>query len=153
MTEGRDGPSTMARLWHLESEMGGSLVTTGLALRDRRRLSGALLVNPNAQTLAAFRYLERETFRLLGGWMALTPEWDVKLATGKHVWEGAQHAERLGRRLVELRAPARGTRVPVALRDLVAAADRSTDTLERLVAVYRVIKPYLATAYAELASR
>ncbi len=38
--------------------------------------------------------------------MAITPEWDVKLATSKHVWEGAQHAERLGRRLVELRARA-----------------------------------------------
>ena len=128
-------------------------MTTGLALRDRRRLPGALLVKSNAQTLAAFRYLERETFRLLGGWMALTPEWDVKLATGKHVWEGAQHAERLGRRLVELRAPARGTRVPAAVRELIAAADLSADTLERLVAVYRVIKPYLATAYVELANR
>jgi len=128
-------------------------MTATLALRDRRRLPGELLVKSNAQALAAFRYLERETFRLLGGWMAITPEWEVKLTTGKHVWEGAQHAERLGRRLVELRAPARGTRVPTALRDLVVAADRSTDTLERLVAVYRVIKPYLATAYAELASR
>ena len=128
-------------------------MTATVALRDRRRLAGELLVKSNAQALAAFRYLERETFRLLGGWMAITPEWDVKLATGKHVWEGAQHAERLGRRLVELRAPARGTRVPAALRDLVQAADRSTDTLDRLVAVYRVVKPYLATAYAELASR
>jgi uncharacterized ferritin-like protein (DUF455 family) len=128
-------------------------MTATVALRDRRRLAGDLLVKSNAQALAAFRYLERETFRLLGGWMAITPEWDVKLATGKHVWEGAQHAERLGRRLVELRAPARGTRVPAALRDLVQAADRSTDTLDRLVAVYRVVKPYLATAYAELASR
>src|SRR5919202_6055867 len=99
----------------------------GLALRDRRRLPGELLVKSNAQTLAAFRYLERETFRLLGGWMPLTPEWDVKLATGKHVWEGAQHAERIGRRLIELRAPARGTRVPAALRDLIDAADRATD--------------------------
>ncbi len=128
-------------------------MTATVALRDRRRLAGELLVTSNAQALAAFRYLERETFRLLGGWMAITPEWDVKLATGKHVWEGAQHAERLGRRLVELRAPARGTRVPAALRDLIQAADRSTDTLDRLVAVYRVVKPYLATAYAELASR
>lgn len=128
-------------------------MTVTVALRDRRRLAGELLVKSNAQALAAFRYLERETFRLLGGWMAITPEWDVKLATGKHVWEGAQHAERLGRRLVELRAPARGTRVPAALGDLIQAADRSTDTLDRLVAVYRVVKPYLATAYAELASR
>jgi uncharacterized ferritin-like protein (DUF455 family) len=39
------------------------------------------------------------------------------------------------------------------LRDLIQLADRSTDSLERLVAIYRVIKPYLATSYAELATR
>jgi uncharacterized ferritin-like protein (DUF455 family) len=124
-----------------------------LALRDRRRLPGELLVQSNARALATFRVLERDTFRLLGGWMAETPEWDVKLATGKHVWEGAQQAQRLGRRLVELRAPARGTRVPRVAVELIAACDQSRDTLERLVAIYRVVKPFLATASAELANR
>ena len=76
-------------------------MTSGSALRDRRSQSGAWLVKEMAQRLGAFRYLERECFRLLAGWMAVVPEWDVKLAFGKHVWEGAQHTERLGQRMVE----------------------------------------------------
>lgn len=128
-------------------------MSTGLALRDQRRLAGEFLVKPQADALACLRSLERESFRLLGGWMALIPEWDVKMAIGKHIWEGAQHAERLGRRLVELRAPVRGSRVPVALPQLIRAADRSTTTLERLVAVYRVIKPLVATTCVEISSR
>lgn len=123
-----------------------------MALRDKRRLPGDMLVNTNARTLMAYRYVERECMRLLGGWMAITPEWDVKLATGKHLWEGAQHVERLNRRLVELRHP-HGFKAPVALRELMAQVDQADDTLHRLVGVYRVAKRYLATAYAEHAQR
>jgi uncharacterized ferritin-like protein (DUF455 family) len=128
-------------------------MTSGSALRDRRSQSGAWLVKEMAQRLGAFRYLERECFRLLAGWMAVVPEWDVKLAFGKHVWEGAQHTERLGQRMVELRLPVRASRVPFILVSLIDLADRSTDTLQRLIAVYRVIKPLLATSYAELVNR
>ena len=41
----------------------------------------------------------------LGGWIALTPELPAKLLFGRHVWDCAQHADRWGRRLPELRAP------------------------------------------------
>ena len=44
--------------------------------------------------------------RMLGGWIALTPELDAKLLFGRHVWDCAQHADLWGRRLPELRAPA-----------------------------------------------
>ena len=44
--------------------------------------------------------------RLLGGWIALTPELDAKLLFGRHVWDCAQHADLWGRRLPELRASA-----------------------------------------------
>jgi uncharacterized ferritin-like protein (DUF455 family) len=123
-----------------------------LALRDRRRLPGQLMVEGTAQRLAVYRYLERETLRLLGGWMPIIPEWDVKLFTGKHLWEGALSVDGLTRRLVELRAPARGTRIPVAFRTLMERVDGADDTLTRLTGVYRVVKPYLATSYAHLAS-
>jgi hypothetical protein len=42
-----------------------------LALRDRRRLPGQFMVESTAQRLAVYRYLERETLRLLGGWMPI----------------------------------------------------------------------------------
>ena len=44
--------------------------------------------------------------RVLGGWIALTPEVSAKLLMGRHVWDNAQHADALGRRLPELRAQA-----------------------------------------------
>ncbi len=44
--------------------------------------------------------------RVLGGWIALTPELPAKLLFGRHVWDCAQHADAWGRRLPELRSPA-----------------------------------------------
>jgi len=37
--------------------------------------------------------------RILGGWLALTPEVEAKLLFGRHVWDCAQHADLWGRRL------------------------------------------------------
>jgi hypothetical protein len=89
--------------------------------------------------------------RLLGGWIALTPELDVKLLFGRHVWDCAQHADLWGRRLPELRAAAQQSEPAsegvVALLDLVQGAEGPGQTVERVTAVYRVLKPHLATVY------
>jgi hypothetical protein len=89
--------------------------------------------------------------RLLGGWIALTPELDAKLLFGRHVWDCAQHADLWGRRLPELRAAAQQSEPAndgiVALLDLVQATEAPPQTVERVTAVYRVLKPHLATVY------
>ena len=89
--------------------------------------------------------------RLLGGWIALTPELDAKLLLGRHVWDCAQHADLWGRRRPELRAAAQQSEPAnqgiVALLDLVQATEDSTQTVERVTALYRVLKPHLATVY------
>jgi hypothetical protein len=89
--------------------------------------------------------------RLLGGWIALTPELDAKLLFGRHVWDCAQHADAWGRRLPELRSPAQQSEPAndgvVALMELVQSAEGPTQTVERVAAVYRVLKPHLATVY------
>jgi hypothetical protein len=89
--------------------------------------------------------------RLLGGWIALTPELDAKLLFGRHVWDCAQHADLWGRRLPELRAPAHQSEPAntgvVAFSTLVGTAEAPTQTIERVVAVYRVLKPHVATVY------
>jgi hypothetical protein len=89
--------------------------------------------------------------RGLGGWIALTPELDAKLLFGRHVWDCAQHADLWGRRLPELRAPAQQSEpandAVVALIGLVQTAEAPTQTVERVTAVYRVLKPHLATVY------
>jgi hypothetical protein len=89
--------------------------------------------------------------RLLGGWIALTPELPAKLLFGRHVWDCAQHADLWGRRLPELRAPAQQSEpasdAVVALLDLVETAEGPEQTVERVTAIYRVLKPHLATLY------
>jgi hypothetical protein len=89
--------------------------------------------------------------RMLGGWIALTPELDAKLLLGRHVWDCAQHADLWGRRLPELRAPAQRSEPAgegvVALLDLIQGAEGPRETIERVTAVYRVLKPHLATVY------
>ena len=85
--------------------------------------------------------------RVLGGWLALTPELSAKLLMGRHVWDNAQHADVLGRRLPELRAPAQESEpANDALRRLHGRGRVAGDaraTVERLVGVYRVLKPHL----------
>jgi hypothetical protein len=89
--------------------------------------------------------------RTLGGWIALTPELDGKLLFGRHVWDCAQHADLWGRRLPELRALAQQSEPASAavleLMDRVQSTESPSETLERVTAVYRVIKPHLATVY------
>src|SRR4030095_4068584 len=89
--------------------------------------------------------------RQLGGWIALTPELDAKLLFGRHVWDCAQHADLWGRRLPELRASAQQSEPAndqiVALLTLIATAEGSGETVERITAIYRVLKPHLATVY------
>ena len=89
--------------------------------------------------------------RVLGGWIALTPELDAKLLFGRHVWDCAQHADLWGRRLPELRAPAQQSEPSgdeaVALMRLLQSTEAPTLTVERVTGVYRVLKPHLATVY------
>jgi hypothetical protein len=89
--------------------------------------------------------------RILGGWIALTPELPVKLLFGRHVWDCAQHADLWGRRLPELRALAQQGEPPsegfAHLVGLIDGLQAPHETVARVVAVYRVLKPHLISAY------
>ena len=89
--------------------------------------------------------------RMLGGWIALTPELDAKLLFGRHVWDNAQHADLWGKRLPELRAPAQQSEPAndafVRFMDHLETAERPGQTIERIAGVYRVLKPHLITVY------
>src|SRR5207253_10558985 len=70
------------------------------------QLTGHLSVDDSARRIRHYRYAEERLMRVLGGWIALTPELPAKLLFGRHVWDCAQHADLWGRRLPELRAAA-----------------------------------------------
>jgi hypothetical protein len=116
------------------------------------RLAGHFSVDASARLLRHYRYAEERLMRVMGGWIALTPELPAKLVFGRHVWECAQHADAWGRRLPELRAPAQQSEAPndafVAFADLLESPDGPGLTVERLTGVYRVLKPHLAAVYA-----
>jgi hypothetical protein len=96
--------------------------------------------------------VEERIMRILGGWIALTPEVPVKLLFGRHVWDCAQHADLWGKRLPELRSPAQQSEPAndrvVAFMDLIESRETPAATPERVTGVYRVLKPHLAAVYA-----
>ena len=115
-------------------------------------LAGAFSVDASAKLIRHYRYVEERMMRLLGGWIALTPEVPVKLLFGRHVWDCAQHADVWGRRLPELRSPAQRSEPAnervVAFMDLLESRQTPSATPERVTGIYRVLKPHLIAVYA-----
>jgi hypothetical protein len=114
-------------------------------------LAGHFPVEDSARLIRHYRYAAERMMRILGGWIALTPELSAKLLMGRHVWDNAQHCDAWGRRLPELRAPAQVSEPPnsafVAFMDALESPERPEQTVERVVGVYRVLKPHLLSAY------
>ena len=101
-------------------------------------------VRANAHGLGILYTIEVELSRLVGCWIAQTPELPEKMLLGRILYEDAEHAERLERRLVELRvAP---DRLP-ALRERTAGALRELERSETagtfLSGLFHVLKPAL----------
>jgi hypothetical protein len=115
-------------------------------------LAGAFSVDASARRIRHYRYVEERMMRILGGWIALTPELPAKLLFGRHVWDCAQHADLWGKRLPELRAAAQQSEPAneriVAFMELLESRETPGATPERVAGVYRVLKPHLAAVYA-----
>ena len=114
-------------------------------------LAGHFSVEASAARIRHYRYAEERMMRIMGGWIALTPELPAKLLLGRHVWDCAQHADLWGRRLPELRAPAQqsepGNDEVVRFMDVLEGRGGHQETLERLAGIYRVLKPHLIAVY------
>ena len=116
-------------------------------------LAGQTSAEESARLIRNYRYAVERMMRILGGWIALTPEISAKLLLGRHVWDNAQHADALGKRLPELRAPAHASEPAnaafAAFMDAIEEPERPSQTVERLVGVYRVLKPHLLATYED----
>ena len=123
----------------------------------RQPLEGQFSVDHSARLLRNYRYAVERLLRALGGWMALTPEISAKLLMGRHVWELAQHCDAFGNRLSELRAQAQVSEPAnpsfVAFMDALEEPEGPRQTVERLVGVYRVLKPHLLATYQDHLAR
>lgn len=115
---------------------------------DRREFGGRFNVRENSQRLANYRYLEVQMMEMLGGWSHLTPDLAYKATFGYHVYDHAQSADMLGERLEQLRS-GRESQEPAndEFAKLCETIWKLDNTLDRLVAIYRVLEPHLVSTY------
>lgn len=99
-------------------------------------------VRERAETIATLRHIEIALMEMLARWVPTTPLMEAKVLMGRHIWETAQHADLLGKRTYELRAPMHFTLAPAAeyaalLNDISAV----THQAERIALFYDVLLP------------
>ncbi len=123
-----------------------------MALYDRRTLDGVYSVRQSVNHIMNFRYAEERMMRMMAGWIALTPEIPVKLEMARQVYEDALHTDALGKRLPELRAQAQVSKAAnenfASFIQEIEDKEEWEETIERLVGIYRVLKPHLIAHYS-----
>ena len=123
-----------------------------MALYDRRTLDGVYSVRQSVAQIMNYRFAEERMMRMMAGWIALTPEIPVKLEMAKQVYEDALHTDALGKRLPELRAQAQVSKAAnqqfASFIQEIEDKEQWEDTIERLVGIYRVLKPHLIAHYS-----
>ncbi|MBH77441.1 MAG: hypothetical protein CL897_04340 [Dehalococcoidia bacterium] len=125
----------------------------------QRKLGGAFSVDECARRLMHYRYAEVEMMRALLQWIATQPQVHHKVEFGPMAYHCAQHADMLGKRLPELRVT-EGAEGPYPLmispkmdppndefRVFMEALQDQEDSVLRVVGVFGVLKPHLATHY------
>jgi hypothetical protein len=108
----------------------------------------SLTVAERAHRIATFRFVEVRLMEVAAAWTPTTPEMEVKVLLGRHIWDFAQHADALGKRTFELRERLQHSRPPTeGYRRLLDDVLRLEDTAERLAAFYDAVLPGLARRY------
>jgi hypothetical protein len=101
-----------------------------------------LTVKERGQFVATMRYIHVWLMETLAAWVPTSPEMEVKLLFGEHIWDAAQHADSLGKRTYELRLPLQHSQAPAeAYTALLAELAGVEPTPERLAVVYDVMLP------------
>jgi hypothetical protein len=104
-----------------------------------------LSVKERGAFAATMRYVHVWLMETLAAWVPTTPEMEVKLLFGEHIWDVAQHADALGKRTFELRLPLQHNLKPAEeYVSLLADLAATQTTPERLAAVYDVMLPAVA---------
>jgi hypothetical protein len=110
----------------------------------------SLTVKDRGCAVATHRYILVKLMETLAAWVPTTPEMEVKLLFGSHVWDVAQHADALGKRTHELRLPLQHSLAPTAeYRELLEEVAAITDTRKRIASMYDVVLPALDSRYRE----
>lgn len=109
-----------------------------------------LNVKQRGDHVATFRWIEVRLMETLARWVPTTPETEVKLLFGAHIWDVAQHADSLGKRTHELRLPLQHSLEPSGefvsfLGDLAA----TVETDRRVAGFYDCVLPGLERRFRD----
>jgi len=105
-------------------------------------------VTERADRIATFRFVEVRLMEIVAAWTPTTPEMEVKVLFGRHIWDFARHADALGKRTFELRRPEQHSLRPVEpYARLLEDVRALSSTAARLSALYDVVLPGLEQRY------
>jgi hypothetical protein len=114
----------------------------------------SLSVQNRAEFVATFRFIQVFLMETLGRWVPQTPEMEVKVLFGRHIWELAQQADALGKRVYELRAPLQFSLRPVeSYVKVLEEFAQTAATPQKIHGFYDVILPGLAARYRNYLER
>jgi hypothetical protein len=106
------------------------------------------IIRSRADRLATFRSISVQLMEVLARWVPTTPEMEPKVLFGRHIWDFAQHADMLGKRTFELRAPLHFTLAPAAdYQALLAELSSVSETAERIALLNEGLLPGLMRRY------
>ena len=113
-----------------------------------------LNVKDRGEHVATFRWIEVNLMETLARWVPTTPETEVKLVFGSHIWDVAQHADSLGKRTQELRMPLQHSLEPSGsyvafLNDLAG----TVETKKRVAGFYDCVLPSLDRRFRDYLGR
>jgi hypothetical protein len=107
-------------------------------------------IKEKADYVGTLRALNVYLMEMVARWTPSTPELEVKVLFGRHLWDFAQHADMLGKRAFELRAPLHHSVPPGEdYRKWLQKITDITDTPGRVAALYEVVLPAIAARHQE----
>jgi hypothetical protein len=120
----------------------------GIATYARAAQPG-LGVEEDVRRFLRYAWITKRAMEVGLYWLASTPEWEVKEALALHLSRDAEHVAALRKRVGEMRSPAPRMDVSpdAALDRIFDELLTAQDTVEKLVALYGVLKPALLGAY------
>jgi hypothetical protein len=108
-----------------------------------------LTVKEKAESVGTLRWIEVFLMETLASWVPTTPEMEIKVLFGRHVWEAAQNADGLGKRAFELRAPLHYTLPPAGdYESLFRELTSVSETADRIAVFYDAVLPALTRRYS-----
>src|ERR1044071_6729062 len=149
----RDLNKVMEKEWSSSPDLRG--VGTPLVKynfpKDSRRLGGDFTVEENAKRLLRFFLFERNMLRAIAGWSMGTPEFEVKVEYGRHIFWHAEAGMKIRTRLSELRTSEETTdkfQSP-EIAEFFSELIYSETPAHFVAAMYGVLLPSMRQAYQE----